>query len=129
MGRHEKNIREEFLFALVLGAGGDGAAKSVGVSERQAYRWLANPAVKARLSKMRNERLERASTMLTVAGLEAVKTLLTLQAANQPAPVRLGAARSILDFGLHLREHVDFSQRLAELETEMESIRPDTRAE
>jgi len=67
--------------------------------------------------------------MLTVAGLEAVKTLLTLQAANMPAPVRLGAARSILDFGLRLREHVDFSQQLAELKAEMDAIRPDHVAE
>ncbi|HLN32419.1 MAG TPA: hypothetical protein VK395_32120 [Gemmataceae bacterium] len=124
MATHKRNIREEFLFALVLGAAVEGAAKSVGISKRTAYRWLADPAVKARLCKMRSERLERSSTMLTVAGLEAVKTLLTLQAANQPAPVRLGAARSILDFGMRLREHADFSQRLAELEAEVESIRP-----
>jgi len=124
MATRKKNIRDEFLFALVLGAAVEGAAKSVGISKRTAYRWLADPDVKARLCKMRGERLERSSTMLTVAGLEAVRTLLTLQAASMPAPVRLGAAKAILDFGQRLREHVDFSQTLAELKAKMGSLCP-----
>jgi hypothetical protein len=50
------------------------------------------------------------------AGAESVKTLLTLQQPTTPPAVRLGAARSVLEIGIRLREVAEFEQRLAALE-------------
>jgi hypothetical protein len=43
--------------------------------------------------------MDRAAGMLTAAPLESVKTLLALQDRENPAAVRLGAARAVLELG------------------------------
>ncbi len=48
--------------------------------------------------------------------MEAVKTLVELQAANIPPTVRLVAARAVLEMGTKLRETVELEERIAELE-------------
>jgi hypothetical protein len=51
--------------------------------------------------------------------LEAVKTLVKLQDPSQPAAVRLGAARSIIEYGLKLREATEMAERIAALEEQL----------
>jgi hypothetical protein len=53
--------------------------------------------------------------------VEGIKTLLGLQASSVPHAVRLGAARSILEFSIRLREVTDTEERLAALEEQMAS--------
>jgi hypothetical protein len=62
---------------------------------------------------------ERTGGMLTAAGLEAVKTLVTLQDGTIAAAVRLGAARAVLEFGIRAREINELAQRIAALETQV----------
>src|SRR5947209_5922038 len=109
-----------FLVALACGASVESAARKAGISERTAYRWLEDKALCKELNKARADMVQRATGMLTAAALEAVKTLVELQAASVQAAVRLGAARSIIEFGLKLREMTDFAERLAELEEQVE---------
>ena len=60
--------------------------------------------------------VQRTAGMLTVAGGEAVKTLLTLQKETTPVAVRLGAARAILEIGMKVRDATELEERLAALE-------------
>jgi hypothetical protein len=64
---------------------------------------------------VRADMVGRSAGMLTAAGGEAIRTLLTLQKDSTPS-VRLGAARTILEMGLKIRQMVDLEQRMAELE-------------
>ena len=63
--------------------------------------------------------MRRAAGLLTAAALESVKRLLELQKPSAPAPVQLGAARSILQIGMKLREASDLAERVAALEARL----------
>lgn len=114
-----KNADEALLLAFACGATVENAARKAGVSERTAYRRLSEPAFRQRLRALRTELVERSMGMLTAATLEAVKTLVSLQDAAQPAAVRLGAARAIIDYGLKLRDEHDLTGRIALLEEQV----------
>ncbi len=111
---------EALLLALVCGASVDGAAQKAGVSTRTAYRRLADPAFRARLRQAQADLARRAAGLLTAATLEAVRTLVQLQAAASPPAARLGAARAVIGLGQRLREEADLAERMAELERRLE---------
>ncbi len=117
--RHSDQKDEALLLALACGATVENAARQAGVSERTAYRRLADPAFARRLHARRSELVERSMAMLTAATLESVKTLVGLLGASNPATVRLGAARSIIEFGLKLRDEHDLVGRLTVLESQL----------
>jgi len=56
---------------------------------------------------------------LTAAGTAAVQTLLELLKAPASGPVRLGAARSVLEMALKVRDSTEVEQRLAALEEQL----------
>jgi hypothetical protein len=58
---------------------------------------------------------------LTAASGEAIKTLLALLAPTIPHAARLGAARTILETGIRMREVADTEERVAALEAQMAS--------
>jgi hypothetical protein len=68
--------------------------------------------------------VQRAAGLLTAAAMEAIKTLMSLQESSNPGAVRLGAARTILEFGLKLRESAELAARLTTLEERL-GIRTD----
>jgi len=114
-GSKRKKSEDSLLLALACGATLDAAARQCGVSERTIYRRLEDPKFKKRLERVRADMVGRTSGMLTAAGCEAIRTLLTLQKDSTPT-VRLGAARTTLEIGLKMRQMVDLEQRMAELE-------------
>jgi hypothetical protein len=114
--RNKKNADEALLLALACGANVDNAARTAGISPRTAHRRLASPEFQERLRKLRTDMVQRTTDMLRATGMEAVKTLVSLQDASQPATVRLGAARSLLELGMKLRESAEFEARLCALE-------------
>jgi hypothetical protein len=65
--------------------------------------------------------IERTARMLTAASLESVKTLLDLQNKAQPPSVRHSAARTIIEFGVKLRENAELFARVAALEAQLET--------
>ena len=115
-GASRKKADGALLMALACGATVESAARKTGLGERTVYRRLADPAFQEQLANLRFETVQRSAAMLSAASLEAVKTLVALQDASVPPPVRLGAARSILEFGSKLREMVELEQRLTALE-------------
>jgi hypothetical protein len=105
--------------AFVCGATVESAARQAGVSESTARRRLRDPAFQQQLQILRSDVVQRTAGALTAAATEAVRTLLELQKPSAPPAVRLGAARSILDIGIKLRESADLEERLSALEQQL----------
>jgi hypothetical protein len=110
---------EIFMMALACGATTETAAEKAGVSRATAFRRLQDPAFRSRLQEIRSDMVHRAAGTLTAASTEAIKTLLSLQQATVPPATRLGAARSILEIGIKMREVADLDERLTALEERM----------
>ncbi len=118
----KRRADEKLLLTLACGATVENAARAAGLSTATVYRRLAEPDFRQRLQQLRTDMVSRAAATLTAAGTEAVKTLLALQQASIPAAVRLGAARSILELGIKLREVADLEERLAALELQVATL-------
>jgi hypothetical protein len=124
MARKRKNTDDSLLAALACGAALEHAARSAGMSVRTAQRRMKEPDIRQRLQQVRATMVERTSGMITAAGMEAVKTLITLQDPSTPAGVRRAAAQTILEVGLKLRENTELAERLAAVEAQVNLQRP-----
>jgi hypothetical protein len=114
--RGRKNADQSLLMALACGATVEAAARSAGISKATAFRRLQSPQFCKQLQQARSEMVQRVAGMLTAAAMEAVKTLMELQKASVPYASRLGAARSILEIGMKVREVAELEERLTSLE-------------
>jgi transposase len=114
-----RNIDEPLLLALACGQSMEAAATKLQVSVSTIQRRLKDAKFQKRLRDVRNDMVGRATSMLTAAAMEAVKTLLDLQRHDMPPPVRLGAARSILELGAKLRESLELHERITALEMQL----------
>lgn len=107
---------ETLLVALACGSTVEAAAAKAGLHKRTVYRRLDDPDFRQQLQEFRVNMLERACAMLTASSMEAVKTLLTLMERSVPHTTRLGAARSVLEIGVKMRELLEVEQRLSMVE-------------
>ena len=114
----KKNSRvdEKLLVLLAFGATREGAARQAGVSVSTVYRRLADPDFCRRKQELIAETVQRTAGAVTAAGPAAVQTMLELLKAPASGPVRLGAARAVIELGMKVREHADIEPRLAALE-------------
>jgi hypothetical protein len=120
---YQKKGDPELLLALACGASMESAARKAGISIRTAYRRLENPEFRRRLQALRAEMVQRAAGTLIAAALEAIKTLLVLLQPPNTGAVRLGAARTVLEAGVKMREAGDLEERLATLEQDVAARR------
>ena len=116
-GRKNNDV---LVTALAGGTTVADAARNAGVSERTAYRRLESAEFRRRIDHVRAEIVGQAMGALTEAMTEAAGTLRRLLQAERE-PVRLGAARSILEFGQRLRESVELEARIAAMESTLEA--------
>jgi hypothetical protein len=117
--RGRKNADGVLLMALGCGATQDAAAQKAGISKTTVKRRMQEPEFRAQLQEFCSDMVKRFARTLTAASGEAIKTLLALlQPTNSPA-TRLGAARTILELGIKLREGADLEERLIALEQQM----------
>jgi hypothetical protein len=116
MSKGRRNADDRLLQVLACGATVAASAAQAGVSEATVYRRLAEPKFRQRLQRLRADMVQRTAGTLTAAANEAVRTLLELQKPSAPPAVRLGAARSVLEIGMKVREVADLEERLAALE-------------
>src|SRR5258708_3535639 len=114
--RGRRNADHMVLMALACGATVEAAAQAAGVSPSTVHRRLRDPGFQQQLKQEQADRVQRMAGMLTGAGGEAVKTLLSLMKESAPAGVRLGAARAVLEGVIKFREFASFEERLAALE-------------
>ena len=116
-----KKAEDALLLALACGATVEAAGRQCGLSERTIYRRLREPDFRQRLQDLRADMVQRTAGTLTAAATEAVRTLLDLQKPAAPPPVRLGAAKAILEIGMKVREVAELEQRLQALEEQVAS--------
>lgn len=107
------------IAALITGATIKEAAKAANVSERTAYRRLEDHAFKAQLATARDRLIGETVGRLVAATSSAVDTLQELLA-DERSTVRLGAARSIIEQALRMREASELAERVTRLEHELQ---------
>ncbi len=114
-----ENVRssrvDAFLVSIAFGKTVRESAKEVGVAERTAYRWLQKSENRMRVNSLRSEYCEQAVGHLAQCAVKAVMTMRELLDSCSDS-IRLNAARSILDFGMQLRQFSEFEQRIQQLE-------------
>jgi hypothetical protein len=108
-----------FLLALAAGLSIRKAAKKAGISERTAYRRMANPAFRQRVTEARAAMVERSLGHLAAGTVEAAIVLRRLLRSADER-VQRSAAAEILAAESRLRTEVDLAQQLADLKAELE---------
>jgi hypothetical protein len=111
--------RNADVLALALAAGDSvsEAAQKAGMAERTAYRRLDDPAFRQRIQTLRGEMIGQALGRMADSMTEAADVLRGLLRADAET-IRLGAARSLLDLGVKLRDSIELGARIAELESQ-----------
>lgn len=99
------------LVALAGGATIRDAAKMAGIGERTAYRRLDDAEFRQQVAVARSRMVDHAVGQLAGAACEAATTLRGLLR-SEAEPIRLAAARAILDLGPKLRESHELADRL-----------------
>ena len=88
-----------------------------GVSEATATRWLKDEEFKHAYSAARHAALDRTIAFLEQTMTASVAVLREVMlAVDTPAPTKVAAARTILEFGMKAYEVRDQEERLAALE-------------
>jgi hypothetical protein len=109
---------DALLLALATGETVRDAARSAGIGERTATRRVADPDFRRRITEIRAAMIGRALGRLADGMVEAADMLRRLLDA-QSENVRLGAARTLLELGVKLRENVELEERLQALEKQL----------
>ncbi|HEX4611630.1 MAG TPA: hypothetical protein VH092_25770 [Urbifossiella sp.] len=124
MAVQRKKSDDTLVLALACGATVETAARQADLSERTVYTRLKDRAFQVRLREVRADMTRRAAGMLTAAAGEAVRTLLALLKESNPATVRLGAARAVLEVGIKVREVAELEVELLKLEDRLDALAP-----
>ena len=115
------------LLALAGGQTVRDAARAAAIGERTASRRLADPDFRQRVGQLRADMVERALGKMADGMAAAADTLRQLLKAESES-VRLGAARSLLELGVKLRESVELEERLATSEERLAALERDQAA-
>src|SRR5262245_10718302 len=107
--------RASLFVAIAAGQSISDVARENGVAERTIHRWLRSPKAQKVIRRYRNEITSTALGRLNAGLLAAADTLVDLLKADSEQ-TRLGAARTILESALRLREVTEFEERLRALE-------------
>jgi hypothetical protein len=114
-GSGRRNADEALALALAGGQTLRAAAEAAKIAERTATRRMADPAFRQRVTELRGDMVQRSLGRMAEGMSEAADVLRQLLAARSES-VRLGAARSLLELGVKLRESVELEERMRALE-------------
>ena len=120
--RGRRNADEALALAVASGQTLRDAAQAAGIGERTASRRWADPAFRRRVSELRGDMVQRSLGRMADGMTEAADVLRQLLAAESES-VRLGAARSLLELGVKLRESVELEEEIGELGEIIEELR------
>jgi len=109
--------RAQVVELTVLGHDAVTIAERVKLSIRQVRRYLAEPAIRARIRELEDERLRAVARKAAALGGSAVVVLATIaNDKGQPAAARVSAAGGLLDVMVKIGEMADLIERIAALE-------------
>jgi HEAT repeat protein len=114
-GRNRANARDIVAGHLAAGRTFVEAAQAAGVNDRTVRRWWEETAFRHRVCELRTAAVERSLGRLSdamTAAADELRELLSAESEN----VRLGAARSLIELGVKLRDSVELTERVAALE-------------
>jgi hypothetical protein len=121
-GHGRKNVDDLLLFAFAAGADIAGAARHAVVSVKTVQRRLKDQAFRSQVDARRAELVSNAIGRLSALGTLAGDVLGGLLK-SQSEKVRLGAARTALDFMIKGRDYERLSREVAELRRQVEDER------
>jgi hypothetical protein len=102
---------------LLREPGVEAAARAAGVHRMTLFRWLNNPTFSQVYRDARARLLEQTLTVLQSFSVDAVTVLVTVMNNTDAADqTRVTAAGKILEFAIKAREHLEFEDRLRQLE-------------
>jgi hypothetical protein len=110
-----KKADEALAAALAAGQTFRAAATAAGIAERTAARRWADAGFRQRVAELQREMVGRCLGRMADGMAEAADTLRQLLKAESES-VRLGAARALVELGVKIRDAVELSERVAELE-------------
>jgi hypothetical protein len=110
-------MRERAIVALLSEKTLGAAARRCGVNEKTLRRWRAEDEdFKQAFAQARAARFQAAMDRAQVLTVTALETLEELMGPTVPPTVRLGAARTVAEFGMHQHDAETIVKRLDELE-------------
>lgn len=110
--------QKRFVAALLAAPTVTEAAIQAGVSEKTAWRYLANPAVQGELTARCDVVLTQVSAGLVADMSEARQVLMeAMRDPTNPPGVRVRAALGVLDAGLRVLETLALVRRVATIES------------
>ena len=116
-GAASDSVRQRAILELLTGRTFGAAAKKVGVNERTLRKWATeDETFKAELKAAQQAMFQAGMSRIQGLTARAVDTFGELLGADQPATVRLGAARTVLEMGIHQHDAETIRQKLAEVE-------------
>jgi hypothetical protein len=113
--KYEDGQKDALALAVARGRTPTAAAKALGIAERSARRWAADPEFRRLVLALHNQILARAAGRLATLSTKAVRTLGKLLD-SQDEEVRYKAARAILADAVAVMEPVRAIERAAILE-------------
>ena len=116
--RGRQSADESLAVALAAGQTLRDAAASAGIAERTAARRWADADFRRKVSDLRGGMVSRCLGKMADGMADAAGTLRTLLTSESDS-VRLGAARSLLELGVKLRESVALEERITEIENRL----------
>ena len=116
-GRKSEAVHERAILALLSERTIGRAAKRCGVNERTLRRWLTEDATfKANYEAARMTMFETGISRIQALTGRAVDTLEDLLDARKYPFVRLGAARTVAEIGMHQHDAATILRKLNEIE-------------
>lgn len=115
MSAHRRDTDRILIASLASGKSTQEAAAEAGVSERTVYRRLEEPEFRRTMVTLRERSVDYLTSRLAEASSNAFERLRMLLTADSEY-VQLGAARTLLDQMLRLRNMVEFEARLTRVE-------------
>ena len=116
-GAKSEAVRERAILALLSEKTLGAAAEKCGVNEKTLRRWLANDeAFQAAYAEARQATFEAGMGRIQALTVKAVETLEDLLDATQSPNVRLGAARTVAEMGIHQHDADTIMRKLDEIE-------------
>ena len=110
-------VREQAILALLSEPTIAKAAARCGVAEKTLRRWLtADPAFQAEYEAARHATFQAALSRIPALTVRAVDTFADLLGTSKPPAVRLGAARTVAEIGMHQYDAETILRKLDDLE-------------
>lgn len=109
------------LCCILSGFSHEEAARVCKISLSTVRRRVDDPAFRERLKNYGAELIKNTTGHLATITSESVDTLHKLLGGRMPASVRLGAARTIIELSLRLRETVELGEKLEEIQKRLKA--------